>query len=55
VTRFALLVSGLLVSVGMTMPFIAAAGELALAATILVAVWPRGVAAANARSTGAAS
>ena len=43
VVRAALLTSGALVSLGMTMPFLAAAGWLAMAATILGAVWPRRV------------
>jgi hypothetical protein len=41
-TRAALLISGALISAGMTMPFLAAAGSAALAATILVESWPAG-------------
>lgn len=40
--RVALLVSGALVSVGMTMPFLAAAGSAGMALTILVEAWPTG-------------
>lgn len=41
-TRVALLVSGALISAGMTIPLLAAAGSAALAATILVESWPAG-------------
>ena len=39
-TRAALLMSGILVSAGITMPLLAAAGTGALAATLLTALWP---------------